>query len=353
MDNKNVIYILAEADLDKLGEVDASGYHAVDVTDICFSDLSYDPWDALRAIRNRIQNTKLMLCLRGQCLVGYRNFADDAVDFFVAKAVENGIDILRIYDALNDPRNLESPLKAAKKYGAHAEAAIIYTESPVHSISFFAGYAAQLASMGADSLCICKTANEFTCRELVSAVKASASIPLSVSAQTEAICAIALDAGADKVGIYNNEVYSDELFTEMGNIRADAGFPPIASPLSEVIAEQAALNLSSDERYARVTDNFKLLVRGGFGRTPAPIAQDFVNKICGNEPLILVRPSDIILPELEMLKEKLSGWLEQDEDILTYAIFGGEAERFFERRNARRYFLDAPHAKREKGIHTV
>lgn len=353
MDNKNVIYSLAEADFAELDRIDSMGYHAVDISAICFSDLSYDPWETLRAIRNRIKKTKLMLCVRGQCLLGRRHYSDDVVDLFVAKAVENGIGILRIYDALNDPRNLETPIKSAKKYGAHAEAAMIYTESPVHSLSLFAGYAAQLASMGADSLCICGVSNEFTCRELVSSVKEAVSIPISVSAQTEEIAAIALDAGADKADIYYNVAYSDEQFTEMGNIRADAGFAPLASPISDIIAEQAELNLASGEKYENVTDSFKLLVRGGYGRTPAPIAQDFVNKICGNEPLILVRPADMLEPELDMLRERVSGWLEQEEDILTYALFDDEAVCFFENRKAKKYFLDLPHAKAEKGIHTV
>lgn len=353
MDNKNLIYSLNDADFAELAGIDSMGYYAVDISEICFSDLSYDPWEALRAIRNRIKNTKLMLCLHGQSLLGRRHYADDAVDFFVAKAVENGIDILRIYDALGDPRNLERPVKAAKRCGAHAEVAMVYTESPVHSVSLFAGYAAQLASMGADSLCICGVSNEFTCRELVKSVKESVSIPISVSAQTEEISVIALDAGADKAEVYNNVAYSDEFFTEMGNIRADAGFPPLASPISDIIAEQAELNLRSCERYERVTDDFKLLVRGGYGRTPAPIAQDFVKKICGNEPLILVRPADMLAPELDLLREKTSGWLEQEEDVLTYALFEDEAVRFFENRKAKKYSLDLPHAKAEKGIHTV
>lgn len=353
MDNKNVIYSLTEADFAELDMIDSMGYHAVDLSEICFSDLSYDPWEALRVIRNRIKKTKLMLCMRGQSLLGRRHYADDVVDFFVAKAVENGIDILRIYDALGDPRNLETPIKSAKKYGAHAEVAMIYTESPVHSLSLFAGYAAQLASMGGDSLCICGVSNEFTCRELVKSVKESVSIPISVSAQTEEISAIALDAGADKVDIYNNAAYSDELFTEIGNIRADAGFAPLASPISDIIAEQAELNLRSIERYERVTDDFKLLVRGGYGRTPAPISQDFLNKICGSDPLILVRPADMIDHELDDLRERTSGWLELEEDILTYALFEDEAVRFFENRKAKKYSLDLPHAKAEKGIHTV
>ena len=353
MDSKNVIYALTEADFAELDKIDAKGYYAIDVSDICFSDLFYDPWDALRAIRNRIKNTKLMICLRGQSLLARRHYADDTVDFFIEKAMENGIDILRIYDALGDPRNLEAPMKSAKKYGLHAEAAMVYTESPVHSISLFAGYAAQLASMGADSICVCDMANEFVCRELVELIKESLSIPLSVSAPSEEICAIALDAGADKVDVYNNKVYSDELFTEMGNIRADAGFAPLAAPISDIIAEQAMINLRTSERYETVTNDFKLLVRGGFGRTPAPIAQEFVKKICGNEPLILVRPADTLATEFEMLREKTAGWIEQEEDILTYALFDDEAVRFFENRKAKKYSLDAPHAKAEKGIHTV
>lgn len=353
MDKNKQIRSLTPSDLSELEVIGGEGYYAVDVSRICFSELLCDPWEQLRRIKNSLRGTRLMLCLQGQSLLGDRIFADDTVDRFVERAVEKGIAVLRIYDALNDPRNLESPLKAAKRYGAHAEAAMVYTESPVHSVSYFAGYAAQLASMGADSLCICKMSNEFTARELVEAVKDSSKLPVSVSALSEEIGAIAIDAGADSVDIYKNEAYPDELFTEIGNVRADAGFPPLASPVAEIIAEQARINLCSADRYSAVTEEFKLLVRGGFGRTPAPIAQEFVSRICGNDPLILVRPADMIKPELGHLTERISCWLEQEEDVLTYALFGDKALGFFEQRNARRYSLDAAHAKSEKGIHVV
>lgn len=349
MDKSRRILNLSEAD-ELLG---ADGYYAIDVTDFCFGDLDADPWDSLRTIRRLLPKACLVLTLAGQCLVGHRHYSDEIVDAFIAAAVDNGINTVRAYDALNDARNLESVAKAAKKYGASLMLGMAYSESPVHSVPYFAGYAAQLATMGADSICICGVSNEFVCRELVEAVNKSSDIPLCVSASTDEIAAIALDSGADAVEIYAVEEHSQELKNEIEAVRADAGYPPLAAPIYGVIVCQAYRNLYSEKRYKTVSDDFKSLIRGGFGKMPAPAAEELLKDICGNEPLLLARPADMIEPEYDMFREYASSWLEQDEDVLTYAIYRGGAIIYFENRKAKKYCLDKPHAVPSKGIHVI
>ncbi len=343
--------ILDLSDADELRE--AGEYHTIDVTDFCFGDLESDPWESLRAIRKLLPTARIQLTLAGQCLVGHRHFSDEIVDAFVAAAVDNGIDTLRVYDALNDARNLETAAKAAKKYGASLVLGMVYSESPVHSVPYFAGYAAQLATMGADSLCVCMMNDQFTCRELVEAVKKSADVPLYISASSDEIAAIALDAGADAVETYAVEEHSQELKNEIEAVRADAGYPPLACPIYDIIVCQAMRNLYDSTRYETSSEDFKSLIRGGFGKTPAPVAENLIKDLCGNEPLILSRPADMIEPEYDTFREYAAQWLEQDEDVLTYAIYRGAAIVFFENRKAKKYCLDKPHAVPSKGIHVI
>ena len=142
-----------------LGEMDKVGYYSAEVWggatfDSCLRFLDEDPWERLRVIRREMPNTKLQMLFRGQNMLGYRHYADDVVEYFVQKSVANGIDILRIFDALNDIRNLETAIKATKKENAHLQAAISYTTSPVHNNEYFVNYAKQLEDAGADSICI-------------------------------------------------------------------------------------------------------------------------------------------------------------------------------------------------------
>ncbi|MEG2053406.1 MAG: oxaloacetate decarboxylase subunit alpha, partial [Oscillospiraceae bacterium] len=142
-----------------LGAMDDIGYYSLEcwggaTFDACIRFLDEDPWDRLRTLRKEMPKTKLQMLFRGQNMLGYRPYADDAVEYFVKKSVSNGIDILRIFDALNDPRNLETAIKATKKEGAHVQGCISYTLSPVHNNQYFADYAKTLENMGADSICI-------------------------------------------------------------------------------------------------------------------------------------------------------------------------------------------------------
>ena len=171
-----------------LPAIDEVGYYSVEcwggaTFDSCIRFLDEDPWDRLRILRKEMPNTKLQMLFRGQNMLGYRHYADDAVEYFVQKSVANGIDILRIFDALNDPRNLQTAIKAAIKEKAHVQGCISYTLSPVHNSEYFAKYAKTLEEMGAHSICIKDMAGLLTpyaTYELVKALKEEVSIPVDI-----------------------------------------------------------------------------------------------------------------------------------------------------------------------------
>ena len=167
-------------------ELDKVGYWSLEcwggaTFDSCMRFLGEDPWDRLRALRKAMPNTRLQMLLRGQNLLGYKHYADDVVEEFVKKSINNGIDVIRIFDALNDVRNIETAMKATKKYGGHCEAAISYTESPVHNLEYFVSLAKELENRGADTICIKDMANlllPYTAYELVTALKKEIKVPI-------------------------------------------------------------------------------------------------------------------------------------------------------------------------------
>lgn len=173
---------------DILEKMDKIGYHSLEcwggaTFDSCLRFLNEDPWDRLRLIREKCPNTKLQMLFRGQNMLGYRHYADDLVDYFVKKSIDNGIDILRIFDALNDVRNLETAITAAKKYGGHVQAAISYTTGPVFDIDYYCNYAKQLENAGADSICIKDMAGLLTpygTYDLVKALKETVNVPIQL-----------------------------------------------------------------------------------------------------------------------------------------------------------------------------
>lgn len=173
---------------DILEKMDKIGYYSLEcwggaTFDSCLRFLNEDPWDRLRLIRKKCPNTKLQMLFRGQNMLGYRHYADDLVDYFVKKSIDNGIDILRIFDALNDVRNLETAINAAKKYGGHVQAAISYTTGPVFDIDYYCNYAKQLENAGADSICIKDMAGLLTpygTYDLVKALKETVNVPIQL-----------------------------------------------------------------------------------------------------------------------------------------------------------------------------
>ena len=437
--------------LPALEALDKVGYHSLEAWggatfDACLRFLNEDPWERLRTIRDHVKNTKLQMLFRGQNILGYRHYADDVVEYFVQKSIANGIDILRIFDALNDPRNLETAIKATKKEGGHVQAAICYTTSPVHNNEYFANYAKQLESMGADSICIKDMAGllkPYEAYDLVTALKKNTKLPIQlhthytagVASMTilkaveagvdivdTAISPLALgtsqpptepivaslagteyDTGLDlakldevskhfeplrdryiKEGLLDTKVLKvdvnallyqvpggmlsnlvsqlkqagksellPEVLAEVPRVREDAGFPPLVTPSSQIVGTQAVFNVLMGERYKNVTKEFKGIVKGEYGKCPVEIKPEFVKKIIGDDKPITCRPADNIKPELETLREKVAPWAEQDEDVLSYALFEQVAEKFFEYRKNQKYNLDGENADSENKIHTV
>ncbi|MBQ7986432.1 MAG: oxaloacetate decarboxylase subunit alpha [Clostridia bacterium] len=166
--------------------LDSIGYWSLEcwggaTFDACMRFLNEDPWERLRTLKANMPNTKLQMLFRGQNILGYKHYADDVVEQFCKKSIENGIDVVRVFDALNDPRNLEAAIKFVKEYGGHCEAAISYTESPVHNLDYFVKLSETLEKMGADSICIKDMANlllPYDAYELVKKLKANISVPI-------------------------------------------------------------------------------------------------------------------------------------------------------------------------------
>lgn len=191
-------------------KLDQVGYHSVEMWggatfDACLRFLKEDPWDRLRKLRDGFKNTQMQMLLRGQNVLGYRHYADDVVEYFVQKAVANGIDIIRIFDALNDPRNLKTAIDATKKEGGHAQIAVSYTLSDFHTLEYYGNLAKQLEEMGADSICIKDMAGllvPYEATRLITKLKESSSLPIQVHAHyTSGVAAMtylkAVEAGAD------------------------------------------------------------------------------------------------------------------------------------------------------------
>ncbi len=422
--------------------LDEIGYYSLEcwggaTFDACIRFLDEDPWERLRIIRRECPKTNLQMLFRGQNMLGYRPYADDVVEYFVQKSVANGINILRIFDALNDPRNLETAIKASKKEQAHVQACISYTLSPVHNNEYFAQYAKTLEGMGADSICIKDMAGllkPFAAQELVAKLKETVRIPVDVhSHYTSGLASMALlksiEAGAEIVdtaisplalgtshtptesivaalqgtdydtgldlkkldeargyfeglrekylasgllspkmlevsantllyqvpgGMLSNllkqlkdagkEDKLEEVLEEVPRVRADAGYPPLVTPSSQIVGTQAVFNVIMGGRYKMVTKEFKNLIHGDYGRTPAPIAPEFTKKILGDEAPVTCRFADMLKPELETLKQEASKWVQQEEDVLTYAMFPQVAPTFFETRAMKQAGVDAAYA---------
>ena len=430
--------------------LDQVGYHSLEAWggatfDSCLRFLNEDPWQRLRTIREHVKNTKLQMLFRGQNILGYRHYADDVVEYFVKKSVANGIDIIRIFDALNDARNLETAIRATKSEGGHVQAAFSYTTSPFHTNEAFAAYAKQLEEMGADSICIKDMSGllkPYDAYQLVKALKASVSVPVQLhthytaglasmtilkaveagvdvvdtaispfamgtsQAPTEAIVATLqgtpYDTGLDlgklnevanhfapirekyltsglidpkvlKVdvnalryqvpgGMLSNLVSqlkqagkSDllpEVLAEVPRVRADAGYASLVTPTSQIVGTQAVYNVLLGERYKMVTKEFKGLIRGEYGRTPAPIDEEFRRQIIGDEKPIDYRPADDIKPEIASLRERVAPYAEQEEDLLSLALFEQVAVKFFEKRKAAKYNIDGE-SDAALGVHSV
>ncbi|MDB8749929.1 oxaloacetate decarboxylase subunit alpha [Ruminococcus bicirculans] len=374
-----------------LPEIDKIGFYSAEcwggaTFDSCIRFLNEDPWERLRILRKEMPNTKLQMLFRGQNMLGYRHYADDLVEYFVQKSIANGIDIIRIFDALNDIRNLETAIKAAKKENGHAQVAISYTLGEVFTHEYYMNYAKQIENAGADSICIKDMAALLTPYEaetLVKDLKSAVKIPIQLHTHyTSGLASMCILKAVNGLldpsmlatntnallyqvpgGMLSNLLSQlkqagkadqlDDVLKEVPKVRKDAGYPPLVTPTSQIVGTQAVFNVIMGERYKTVTKEFKGLVKGEYGKTPVAIDPEFQKKILGDEEPITCRPADLLQPEFETMKKEAAEWTEQEEDILTYAMFPKVAPKFFKDRRDRKYGVDGKHSDAENKVHPV
>ena len=247
--------------------MDEAGYDSVEcwggaTFDVCMRFLDEDPWERLRVLRKGFRKTKLQMLLRGQNLLGYRHYSDDVVDAFVRKAVSNGIDIIRIFDALNDIRNLERAVLAAKKEGAHVQLAMAYTTGKAYTLNYWRILARQMADMGADSICIKDMSGllaPYACYNLVTALKKEIHVPIDVHSHcTSGMGAMtilkAVEAGADMV---------------------DTAMSPFAESTSHTCTESLVYTLTGQERDPKIDVNKLYPIADHFKKVKADLIKTF------------------------------------------------------------------------------
>ncbi len=432
-------------------KLDDIGFHSLEAWggatfDSCLRFLNEDPWERLRKIKDKAKKTPLQMLFRGQNILGYRHYADDIVQYFVQKSIANGIDIIRIFDALNDTRNLKCAIDACIKEKGHCQAALSYTIGGPHTTESFVKLSKQLEEMGANSICIKDMAGlllPYTAYELVKAIKETVKIPVQLhthytSGEASMVYLKAVEAGVDVIdcamspmamgtsqpptepmvaafqntpydtgydldklveicdyfkplrekylasGLMNPKVMGvdvntlkyqvpggmlsnlvsqlkqqgredafEEVLKEVPRVRADMGYPPLVTPSSQIVGTQAVLNVLMGERYKMVSKETKGIVRGEYGRTPVPISDEIVKKVIGDEKRITCRPADLLEPELDKMRKECAEWTEQDEDVLSYALFGQVAVKFFEYRRAQKYKIDADLLDEENKVYPV
>ena len=434
--------------IDKMDQV---GYHSVEcwggaTFDACLRFLKEDPWERLRKLRDGFKHTKLQMLFRGQNILGYRHYADDVVEYFVQKSIANGIDIIRIFDAFNDLRNLETSVKACKKEGGHAQIALCYTLGEAYTLDYWKEIAKKIEEMGADSICIKDMAGllvPYEAEALVKALKASTKLPIQLHTHytsgvasmtymkaveagcdiidtamspfalgtsqpaTEVMCETfretPFDTGLDqkllaeisdyfrpiqeealKSGLLNPKVLGVNIKTlmyqvpggmlsnlvsqlkdahaedkyydvleEIPRVRKDFGEPPLVTPSSQIVGTQAVLNVLMGERYKRITKESKALLHGEYGQTVKPFNPEVQKKACGDETPITCRPADLLEPELREMEKEVARYKQQDEDVLSYALFPQVAVDFFKYREAQQEKVDPTRADTKAGAYPV
>ena len=434
--------------IDKMDQV---GYHAVEcwggaTFDASLRFLKEDPWERLRKLKAGFKNTKLQMLFRGQNILGYNHYADDVVEYFVQKSIANGIDIIRIFDCLNDIRNLETAVKAANKENGHAQIALSYTLGDAYTLDYWKDIAKKIEDLGAKSLCIKDMAGLLTpyeATELVTALKQSVDIPIDLHTHyTSGVAAMtymkAVEAGCDIIdtamspfalgtsqpatevmvetfrgtpydtgldqnllaeiaeyfrpmreealqsGLMNTKVLGvniktlmyqvpggmlsnlvsqlkemgqedkyQEVLEEVPRVRKDFGEPPLVTPSSQIVGTQAVLNVVAGERYKMVTKESKKLLSGEFGQTVKPFDPEVQKKCIGDAKPITCRPADLIEPQLAQLEKEMAQWKQQDEDVLSYALFPQVATDFFKYREAQKTKVDATLADKENQVYPV
>ena len=432
-------------------KMDKVGFNAVEcwggaTFDACLRFLKEDPWDRLRKLRDGFKNTKLQMLFRGQNILGYRPYADDVVEYFVQKSIANGIDIIRIFDCLNDIRNLQTAVTACNREKGHAQVALSYTLGDAYTLDYWMEMAKRVEDMGADSLCIKDMAGLLVpakATELVQALKDSTSLPVELHTHyTSGVASMtymkAVEAGVDIIdtamspfalgtsqpatevmveafkntpydtgldlnllseiadyfrplreealasGLMNPKVLGvnintlryqvpggmlsnlisqlkeqgkedkyEEVLAEVPRVRKDLGEPPLVTPSSQIVGTQAVFNVLMGERYKVATKETKDVLLGKYGQTVKPFNPEVQKKCIGDEKPITCRPADLLDNELEKLESEMAQYKEQDEDVLTYALFPQVAMDFFKYRQAQKTKVDEKAADKKNGAYPV
>lgn len=409
-----------------LEKINTAGYYSIEcwggaTFDSCMRYLNEDPWERLRKIRSKVKNTKLQMLLRGQNLLGYKHYPDDVVRMFVRKSVENGMDIIRIFDALNDLRNIEVAVDETLKTGAHAQGTIVYTISPIHNLDMYIKLGKDLENMGVHSICIKDMAGIMSPKEaydLVKALKENIKLPIFLHTHSTTGLGIltylkAIEAGVDgidtaissfsggtsqpatetlnyalkqmgydtglddkilkqindffkpvkdkfiKNGTLNPFVLStdtdaliyqipggmlsnmiaqlkqqnalnklEDVLLEVPRVREDLGYPPLVTPMSQMVGTQAAANVLAGERYKVILKEVKSYIKGEYGKPPGSINPELTKKVLGDEKPYEGRFADTLEPLFEKTKKEISSFAKTDEDVLSYILFPQVAEEF-------------------------
>ncbi|MCI9493746.1 MAG: oxaloacetate decarboxylase subunit alpha [Lachnospiraceae bacterium] len=436
--------------IDKMDQV---GYHAVEcwggaTFDASLRFLKEDPWERLRKLKAGFKKTKLQMLFRGQNILGYRPYADDVVEYFVQKSIANGIDIIRIFDCLNDLRNLQTAVTATNKEKGHAQVALSYTLGDAYTLQYWTDMAKKIEEMGANSICIKDMAGLLTpykAEELVKSLKAATKLPIELhthytsgvasmtymkaveagcdiidtamspfalgtsqpatEVMAEAFKGTPLDPGYDqmllkeiadyfrpmreealKSGLMNPKVLGVDIQTllyqvpggmlsnmvsqlkeqnaedkymevleEIPRVRKDLGEPPLVTPSSQIVGTQAVFNVLMGERYKVATKETKDVLLGKYGQTVKPFNPEVIDKVLGEEKknAITCRYADLLEPELHKIEEEMKQWKQQDEDVLSYALFPQVATEFFKYREAQQTGVDASAADTKNGAYPV
>ncbi len=436
-----------------IDKMDKVGYHAVEcwggaTFDASLRFLKEDPWDRLRKLKAGFKNTKLQMLFRGQNILGYRPYADDVVEYFVQKSIANGIDIIRIFDCLNDLRNLQTAVTATNKEKGHAQVALSYTLGDAYTLEYWTEMAKKIEEMGANSICIKDMAGLLTpykAEELVKSLKSATSLPIELhthytsgvasmtymkaveagcdiidtamspfalgtsqpatEVMAEAFKGTEMDPGFDqmllkeiadyfrpmreealKSGLMNPKVLGVDIQTllyqvpggmlsnmvsqlkeqnaedkymevleEIPRVRKDLGEPPLVTPSSQIVGTQAVFNVLMGERYKVATKETKDVLLGKYGQTVKPFNPEVIDKVLGEDKknAITCRYADLLEPELHKIEEEMKQWKQQDEDVLSYALFPQVATEFFKYREAQQTKVDATVADTKNGAYPV
>ena len=434
-----------------VNKMDKVGYHSVEcwggaTFDASLRFLKEDPWERLRKLRDGFKNTKLQMLFRGQNILGYHQYADDVVEYFVQKSIANGIDIIRIFDCMNDLRNLQTAVNASKKEKGHSQVALSYTLGDAYTLEYWTEMAKRIEDMGADSICIKDMAGllvPYKATELITAMKEVTSLPIQLHTHyTSGVASMtylkAVEAGVDvidtamspfsmgtsqpatevmvetfkgtpydsgldqnllaeiadyfrpiqedalKTGLLNPKVMGVniktllyqvpggmlsnlvsqlkeqgaedkyyEVLNEVPRVRKDLGEPPLVTPSSQIVGTQSVFNVLMGERYKMATAETKAVLRGEYGATAKPFNPEVQKKVIGDEEPITCRPADLIPPELDKLEAEMAQWKEQDEDVLSYALFPQVAVEFFKDREAKKTKIDPKAADADNKAYPV